>query len=670
MLKTSHQTQDKASLTDDADELYRYRWVLAVCLAVAVLLLAIWGYIVTPRSGPFFLIWCVMAALGIAILSLTFTRSVRLVAKKVLLPTSSQPHFSFQNLPLALPLLMLAGFVFYLTIIFVNPQPLRNDAFYYSDQAYALLKNGYVPNIVRPPGYALFLAAIYKLVRGPEPTYDYASGPPAFFANEVAVWIAQAGLLTLTVGLVYLIVNEAQALGHAPPTRWRSSKFYWGQPLPLLAAALTAFCPFTAAFGGVLLTEIAALFWLTLTVLFWLKALRYPRVPLYFALLGGSLAWLMETRPTFIYLPLLVLATLIWFAPGRWKIIGPGVLLVALALFLGPQSAANSQYNHSLNPVIVGDLAIFNQVEGIFWETNGGLRYQRLASDVKLDSQTADALRHFSDVLSSDKLTEQQTQTTYWHSYFDNYLKNNPVQFAATAAKRWWYQWDQHYVYAFYDPVYFDYRWLTDNLNRLYLIFGLVGLVLIGRLWGRGAWPLWLSLSYLTLVNAVVRTEFRYSLPAYPLLLIVVAVGLGAVLNQLRGTKTKISRRVWAGLVGASLLVVFLSAALPVIPNTTTNHEKALNSLDQASDYQRSQVHNLSAARTAYNTAIELDPLEPQVYLERGQFLQNQTPSCDKVQARADFEKYLQLAPAESANRADIKKYLQNLPQFVSGCGQ
>jgi hypothetical protein len=505
----------------------------------------------------------------------------------------------------------------------------------------------------------------------------------------------QAFLMAAAAGLVYFITCEVLPLPESASVATR--KFKWGRPIPLAAALLTAFCPFTAAFSGTLLTETVALFWLILSVWFWLKVLHYPRVPFYWLLLGVSLAWLMETRPTFIYLPVLPFLTAILFAPSRWKLVGPLLTGGALLLFFIPTGAANYQYAGSVNPVYVSDLALYNQVEGIFWETNGSLRYQRLPSAVPLDAKTNDDLRHFSDILPlvDTKAAEVGQQTAYWHTYFNTYVSTHLFEFIGTAAKRLWYQWDQHYLYAFYDPSYFDYRWLTDNLNRFYLIMGLIGLASLSSalLWrgAVGGWPLVGSLAYLTLVNAVVRTEFRYTLPAYPLLMVLVAVGisrLGRELAVVRArlfkesasssslptlTPKKIRTKVWLTFSLAVVLILGLSLALPLIPPTTAAHEQALDALDQASDYQKRASLNLGAAHADYNKAVALDPSEPQVYLQRGQFLANQKQAslCDKLQARSDLERYLQLALPSAEPRVGVEQLLQTLPatsSSVTGC--
>jgi hypothetical protein len=136
-------------------------------------------------------------------------------------------------------------------------------------------------------------------------------------------------------------------------------------------------------------------------------------------------------------------------------------------------------------------------------------------------------------------------------------------------------------------------------------------------------------------------------------------------------TVKKIRTKVWLTFSLAIVLILGLSLALPLIPPTTAAHEQALDALDQASDYQKRASLNLGAAHTDYNKAVALDPTEPQVYLQRGQFLasQKQASLCDKLQARADLEKYLQLTPINAEPHVAVEQLLQTLPATSNATG-
>jgi tetratricopeptide (TPR) repeat protein len=290
-----------------------------------------------------------------------------------------------------------------------------------------------------------------------------------------------------------------------------------------------------------------------------------------------------------------------------------------------------------------------------------------------------------------ERKQKAQVESAYFKQYFADYVKAKPLEFAGDVGKRLWWMWDQQFVFPYYDPGYFEYRWLTDNLNRLYVIAGLVGMVAAIWRWGRLAWPLWLGLGYLTGVNALVRIEFRYTLPGYPLLLAFAALGLWEIGRAVLGRSKGRAR--WGTLAGAGAalaLVAVLTITLPVIPTTNAAREQALDKLAQADDLNN--VRQFWAAEPMYNEAIAMYPTEPQVWNGRGNFyvgtgdFEKALPDYGKAialapnapeaykwrgqaleklgrisQARADFEKFLQLVPPNSPDKAKIERELAGL---------
>jgi tetratricopeptide (TPR) repeat protein len=247
--------------------------------------------------------------------------------------------------------------------------------------------------------------------------------------------------------------------------------------------------------------------------------------------------------------------------------------------------------------------------------------------------------------------------------------------------------WNRHFVFPYYDPGYFDYRSLTDNLNRLYLVAGLVGLFAAIRRWGKYALPLWLTLFYLVGVNALVRIEFRYTLPGYPLLLAFAALGLWEVVQAVRGGEKTYRLKLLGGAGVALLLVIILSAALPLIPPTNATREKALDTMAQADDFNEIRqfwkaeplyneaiimypsegqlwsgrgnyfagTNDLNKAIADYSKAIELDPRAPDPYRWRGQAYLKEGHSTE---ARTDYQKFLALAPANHPARSKVEREL------------
>lgn len=681
-----------------AEEIWHNRYLLWSMFAASVILLTVWGYVVFSSVG-LFVAGLVTEIFVFGLAGWYFRRQVR-QAKTALAGRVAAPKKWWQNIPAGLAIILVLGLGLNLFILVKYPQPLRYDSYQYSRMAYEYTQKGYTPDAIRPPGYTLLLAAIDKIAGGALPEQDTLFGPPLPASRNVqAAQLVQALLLSLTALLTYLLIVE---LGRKKVLHFR--RLYLGDGLGLLAAALVALCPFLIAYTTVTLTEIAAAFWLTLAVWLWVKSLKYSGVLLYPLLTGVAMGGLLMTRPTFIYLPLLTLFTLAVFARGWKRLYAPLIAAVALALVLVPQSVANLQTFDEPNPVIAADLSTYQTAVGIYYITYGGLpRYQTQTSEVNPDPTTEAIWSRLSNYLpvqsgldNGKTLSKQvrkeaaKVESDFFKKFFSDYVTANPVQYAGTVAKRLWFMWDQHFVFPYYDPGYFDYRLLTDNLNRLYLVAGLVGLIVAIRRWGKYAWPLWLSLFYLVGVNALVRIEFRYTLPGYPLLLAFAALGLWEVITAVRGGEKTYRQKLFAGAGVALLLVIILSASLPLIPPTNAAREKALDTMAQAEDFN--EIRQFWKAEPLYNEAIIMYPSEAQLWSGRGNYfagtneLNKAIPDYSKAieldprasdpyrwrgqayvklgratEARTDYLKFLALAPANHPARSKVERELQSM---------
>lgn len=708
---TTRTTENPPPLPGEAVLWQERGWVWPL-FGLSVVALLVWGYVILPENTPLAWLWWPVALAASAGASWLLGRQLRqskLAAAELEPGTTELPKNAWwkwsawrEKAPLGLVALLVVGILVNLFILVKYPQLLRYDSYEYSRIAYQYSQQGYTPDAIRTPGYTLLIAGIYRLAGGPQPEPDRVFGPPLPPAyNMHFVWVFQALLLSLSALLVYGLLAE---LSSRQP-QLRTGKLYWGKGLSLLGAALVAFCPFLIAYTSLTLTEVASAFWLTASVYAWVKFLKNPRWLVYGWLAGVALVWLLQTRPTFIYLPVIAVVTLVIFGRGLGRLWSPLALLASLALFLWPQAVANYETWGEPSPVIAADLSTYQTAVGIYYVTYGGLpRYQTIisaASPAPTEEPVWDRLSGYlplemgqkdGQTLSKDqRLAAVKIERDYFKKFFADYVTANPLQFAGTVGQRFWYMWDQHYVFPYYDPAYFDYRWFTDNLNRLYLIAGLVGLVAAIWRWGWLALPLWLSIGYLTGVNALVRIEFRYTLPAYPLLLAFTALGLWEAGRAVRGKlKGRARAGVLGGAVAALLLVVALSAALPLIPPTNPTREKALDVMAQADELNN--VHQFWAAEPLYNQAISMDPTEPQLWSARANYFAGTAnyekalpdytkaiqldPQADDpyrwrgqaeeklgqyAAAKADFEKFLQLAPANHPRRNKIELEIQNL---------
>lgn len=686
-----------------AGELYYGRRWSALAEVIASILLLGWGYVIMPRNGFGFWVWLLVALAGIVAAAYLFQRQVK--AAKITLEKSeaslNPPQF---RLPLGLVLILLVGLVANLLVIFANPQPLRFDAWGYSDQGYNIAHQGYKADAIRTPGYPLFVAVVYKLAGDERPLRDPLFGmsdPPN--RNMIALWLAQSLLLSLTILLTYLLASEL--LTRSKNFVSNSVKIYWGKPLPLLAAGLVAFCPFLWGYTGTPQTEICAAFWLTVTVFFWVKALRYKTVAIYYPLTGFAVTLALQTRPTFVYLPLLILATLALFNKSRWRWFGPLLVAAPVVLMLVPPFAANLRDWDEPTPLIAGDLSTYQTALGTLNVIRGAYSHQLVTTPAnsRISDAERERLRDYVPIQQEPDKAKRHAESDYWKNYFSNYVRAYPLEFAGTVLKRAWFQWDQHFVFPYHDFTYWDYRWLTDNLNRLYLIFGLTGfgLALLQKRYRLITLPLYITILYLTGLNLLVQDEFRYTLPAYPLLLVFAALGLTEtcrtfytfinrhkIQSSMAQGHVTVNRQSSILFTLAVLLVGGLSLALPLIPGTVTAAQgKAIDAVLASQDQAEGCFYN--SAQQFLNRALSFDPQAEQIIKWQQQFpkevegaisnysnrinadprgSQGEYYRCRgdayRVQgnlpaARADFQNYLKYAPATAQARPRVEQWLK-----------
>ncbi|MBZ5535351.1 MAG: glycosyltransferase family 39 protein [Acidobacteriia bacterium] len=175
------------------------------------------------------------------------------------------------------------------------------------------------PTLTRPPGYPLFLAALFAL---------------AGQGNEAAVRLVQALLDTLTCVLIAVIVFDLSQ-GELAERRRRA----------LWALLLAALCPFVANYAASILAEVPTTFLLTAATLFAVHAVRpsLPKRNWFFCGLSVGLATLFRVESG-LWLVSIGLILVLREAPHhRWRsVLADGLLVtLGLALALFPWTVRN-----------------------------------------------------------------------------------------------------------------------------------------------------------------------------------------------------------------------------------------------------------------------------------------------------------------------------------------
>jgi 4-amino-4-deoxy-L-arabinose transferase-like glycosyltransferase len=157
---------------------------------------------------------------------------------------------------------------------------------------------GFVPEVIRTPGYPVFVAAVNRVIgQGHSP-----------------VAIAQALVFAAICLLVYAIARRMV-----------------NDRIAFAAALLTALYPPLPYFAALTLTEVFTTFLVTLGMYLWLRSLRAGSGSAAGA--GAILAWAALTRPSFQYLPL-ALVPAAWLVAPRGPIARRRSVLM-LAAFAG-----------------------------------------------------------------------------------------------------------------------------------------------------------------------------------------------------------------------------------------------------------------------------------------------------------------------------------------------
>src|SRR5438876_9947300 len=132
----------------------------------------------------------------------------------------------------------------------------------------------FVPEVVRTPGYPIFVAVVYRI----------------FGARQLPVALAQTGLIVVTCLLVYAIGRRVAS-----------------ERIALGAAAATSLFPPLPYFGALVMTEMWTTFLFTLAMWLTVAAFSAPGLSR-FAVLGLLLALTAVSRPVFVLFPIALAA--------------------------------------------------------------------------------------------------------------------------------------------------------------------------------------------------------------------------------------------------------------------------------------------------------------------------------------------------------------------------
>lgn len=436
------------------------------------------------------------------------------------------------------------AFLMVVIMAFCFEWPLEYDAAQYERLGWNLSQgNGfsdsfsppYVPTATREPVYPLFIGALYRI----------------FGRRHEAVFIAQAFLVAISAFLTYKLAGRYFPLGTA-----------------CLAGVLVAADPTVSGFGGQFWTESLTLF--LLLSFFYLMVALMEKSGFLFALIGGALLGALALcRAVFMFLPIVVLAILIFSnrrALGK-KMLQGVLLIAAFAVVVAPWMYRNKK-----------------EFDAAFITTRSG--HLLLWRAMRTEYTPREVLMHVvygtSDTLGRKLFPDDYSRMTVrgWWGHdnvytlgakmYDDYLakgyselaadrmvrseaveliKKHPVQYALQSFVELW-------KLSFFEIVPFAYsdrfgefmkgsdiffvigKVLRVGLRYFYswLVLGLAaaGFLKSRGFLGRGKLMLLLPIVYIVLTAIPFNCTPRYLYPALPFIMIFAAAALTVVFNDVR----------------------------------------------------------------------------------------------------------------------------------------
>lgn len=401
----------------------------------------------------------------------------------------------------------------------------------------------FVPEVIRTPGYPIFVALIYKV----------------FGTSQIAVAAAQTALFVAIVLLVFAIARDC-----APPR------------VAVAAAALTALYPTFPYFGALVMTELWTTFVLTLAVAAAFRAHR-TGAAIDYALTGFLFGATALSRPAFVLLPFAMAGMgVLLFWRSFTRVLKPwGWVLAVFLLTLLPW--------FTFNYMVMGRFALApaGGVGRGLWEGSWQGRWPgRVHNELtQLAGAIPDpqALDRRVEELAAQTGHDPAPMRTYVHQWreirriWDDPVDPHERAIARVRADREYQRVALENIKA--DPIGHIRRRLTVGLFVLWnadiwlryseinvasplviramwaiqvalfalAVWGTVSLIKQRRL--AEAWLLVTPLLYVTAVHVPLLTEGRQSLPVKPLLIIAATIGAADLRHRLFPLKAQIHER-------------------------------------------------------------------------------------------------------------------------------
>ena len=387
-----------------------------------------------------------------------------------------------------IPVLLALSILYRAILVAAFPQPFVADQTQYHDIALGILKNGIFANANRTYGYPMIVAFWYAV----------------FGSGNVLAWT-----------LIQVCMDACIALF----IYW-TTKDVFGKKMPAIIA-FVYYCvsPFVAAYAGMLLTEVSAVFFMALFFLLWHRFFQTKKV-IYFLPAAFLMGYIPEIRPVFFYFMVALFAATLFLI--RNMVIKRREWILVIVFFLLPLSYAyvgNYLLFHRITPLVADDSGFATELVGSQYlegraphpiDKPGGWpdRIGQLGWELRFPYE-----RQYRENLKKEHMKEAI-----------DIIKKDPWHFFRVRLNKAWYIWEKHYLFIFsQEPPFIEFA--AYALNTILLVSAALGMLFFGRQKRilHQKLFLWMSVAlivYTSCVHMISGGEERYSLPVYPILFI------------------------------------------------------------------------------------------------------------------------------------------------------
>lgn len=393
---------------------------------------------------------------------------------------------------ISLGIIFFASFLFRLWFAGLVPQPFVYDQDEYYGYALGIINKGLHADIYRLYGYPLLVTPIIYF----------------FGVDSPIPWTVFHSLLDATTTLFVFILSRKL---------FKDKKISW------ISSILYALNPYTAGYVGVLLSEVATIFLLTLLVLLLFVYLEKNKQYVLF-LLALILGYLPQVRPSFIFISAMIYIFVIvnMLAKGltgqRFKIV-----VVSIILFCLPFS-----YNVVTNLYHYQEVALLS-VDRIFERelyTSLFIARGMPFTDTTWGAWPSQAQEAWGAFSAPKNHHERDVVAKKYMAIALEKIRKDPGWYIQTRLQKMLYVWEKHFVYPYVmgpmSPLqkFFIY-WINVSLVGL----GVIGMIIYTFFWKNISYPQKiigrvsiLFIIYISVIHNISTSEERFSLPAYPLL--------------------------------------------------------------------------------------------------------------------------------------------------------